>query len=149
MYFHELLVYHGQHFTTIPFILLACFILPKIMECILKSLFALKCNKGKKFLLYYFFTKLLYKEYSGICKLKTRLKITKYIHIRSIFRTLSNICFFENIVNNFQLYTILAQRKLHRRCLTGFQICLCICINQLSNNIFPCCNTDTIAKRKT
>ena len=54
-YLHELLIYIGQRFNTIPFILLACIILPEIMECILK-LFVLESNKGWKFVLYDYLT---------------------------------------------------------------------------------------------
>ena len=45
-YLHKLLIYLGQSFNKIPFILLACVILPEIMESILKFLFALEYNKG-------------------------------------------------------------------------------------------------------
>ena len=43
---HKLLIFLGQHFNTIPFILLACIIVPEIMECILKFSFVLEYNKG-------------------------------------------------------------------------------------------------------
>ena len=45
-YLRKLLIYLGQSFNTIPFILLACIILPETMECTLKFLFVLECNKG-------------------------------------------------------------------------------------------------------
>ena len=45
-YLHKLLIYLGQGFNTVPFILLASIILPEIMECILKFLFVLVYNKG-------------------------------------------------------------------------------------------------------
>ena len=45
-YLHKLLIYLGQRFNTIPFIILACIILPETMECTLKFLFVLEYNKG-------------------------------------------------------------------------------------------------------
>ena len=45
-YLHKLLIYLGQSFNTISFILLAYIILPEMMECILKFLFVLEYNKG-------------------------------------------------------------------------------------------------------
>ena len=44
-YLHKLLMYLGQRFSVIPFILLACIILLEIMECILKLLFVLEYSK--------------------------------------------------------------------------------------------------------
>ena len=45
-YLHKLLIYPGQSFNTIPFILLACIIFPGTVELILKFLFVLEYNKG-------------------------------------------------------------------------------------------------------
>ena len=50
-YLHKLLIYLGQRFTTTTFILLACIHLPEILGCILKFLFVLEYNSGKKFVL--------------------------------------------------------------------------------------------------
>ena len=45
-YLHKLLIYLEQSLNTNLFILLACIILPEIMECILKFLLVLGYNKG-------------------------------------------------------------------------------------------------------
>ena len=55
-YLHKLLIYLGQCFSTIDFILLACTPIPEILECILKFLSILEYNSGKKFALHDFLT---------------------------------------------------------------------------------------------
>ena len=46
-YLQKLLIYLGQRFNTIPFVLLACIILPEIIVFIVKFLFVLEYNKVK------------------------------------------------------------------------------------------------------
>ena len=55
-YLHKLLIYLGQRFSRINFILLACTLIPEILECILKFLCIQEYNSGKKFALHDFLT---------------------------------------------------------------------------------------------
>ena len=55
-YLHKFIIYLGQLFSTITFVLLACIPFLEIMECILKFLFVLEYNKNSKFMLHDFLT---------------------------------------------------------------------------------------------
>ena len=89
-YLHKLLIDLSQHFNTIPLILLACVILPEIMES--SNCYLYQSTIKVKSLCYTIFWQTITQRIFRYMQAEdTHLKITKYIHFRGVFQTQLNI----------------------------------------------------------